>query len=125
MKFEKYKRFNTQKYEILRDYYTKLRKIVTEFPNGLNHELLEVFKYKFDNELILQYDSGSLDEKRIIIFTTEYNLRIINQVKNGYVWHIFRFPERFCTSIYHTLPIIRKIYLNGSYLYEKAECVIL
>ncbi|KAG0438842.1 hypothetical protein DMUE_2845 [Dictyocoela muelleri] len=72
-------KFNIQKYDILRYYYNKLRKEATEISNSRNNELLDIYKYTFDNNLFLQYESGSREEERNIIFTTEYNLRILNQ----------------------------------------------
>ncbi|KAG0441854.1 hypothetical protein DMUE_0745 [Dictyocoela muelleri] len=67
------------KIDNMRDYFTRMRN--KKFNNNKNEdiEILEMYKYTFDNNIFLQYDNGYGNEERIIIFYTNNNLKILEK----------------------------------------------
>ncbi|KAG0440202.1 hypothetical protein DMUE_1911 [Dictyocoela muelleri] len=76
----------------LRDYFVRRRKSKNLPLITNNDNILEMYKYTFDNELFLQYINNS-NENGLIIFSTEYNLNILKKSK---IW--------LCDATFYTSP---------------------
>ncbi|KAG0438000.1 hypothetical protein DMUE_3363 [Dictyocoela muelleri] len=66
----------------IRDYFIKSRKSINELPKNENDNILEMYKYTFDNNIFLQY-SDLNDGEKLMIFITNENLNILSKSK---VW---------------------------------------
>lgn len=86
-----------------------------------NDDIPENIKYTFSNEKFLQYDSGILDEQRIVIFSTETHL---NHLKYSNTWFcdgtFSSSPKKF-TQIYVIMAKIRNLNIPLVYIFMKRK----
>ncbi|KAG0437617.1 hypothetical protein DMUE_3590, partial [Dictyocoela muelleri] len=71
------------KFDSLRGYFCRIRNTNNIKMINNDNEILDIYRFTLDNNQLLQFDSGYKNEDRIIIFSTNYNLRILF---NSKIW---------------------------------------
>ncbi|KAG0437482.1 hypothetical protein DMUE_3662 [Dictyocoela muelleri] len=87
-----------------------------------DNDILNIYKYTFDNKLFLQYDNGS-DKRRIIIFYKDENLKILENSKILLCEGTFYTAPKIFFLSFNNLPILlsKKIPVIYIIMQDKSE----